>query len=497
MSAGAPVPVERIRDVNAAPLRLGRPLIVYWMHAHRRLRWNQALARAVELARAHRRPLLVVETIACDEPWASDRHHAFVLAGMAENRRRLLSHPVTYLPLVERRPGEVARFLRALGPLAAAVVTDDFPGDPAAAVDALGSELDVRLEAVDAATVFPFRLSGREFSTAYLFRRQLQRHLPPWLGRRPAADPLHGLRLPRAESLPAHMGRRWPAASAGELAAPARLLASLPIDHAVAPVGLGGSAAAEARLAAFLDGPLDGYLTDRDQPDLDGTSGLSAWLHHGHLAAEEVAAAVLDRERWSPGRLADRASGAREGWWGLSPSAEAFLDQLVTWRELGIGWAAFRSDHRALSSLPAWALATLRRHARDPRRPSYTCRRLEAAETHDPLWNAAQRQLIETGTMHNRLRMLWGKKILEWSRGPEEALEHLFALNDRWALDGRDPSSASGVLWCLGRHDRAWGPERPIFGTVRYMSSENAARKHRLRGYLSRFSLRRGNLTLS
>jgi deoxyribodipyrimidine photo-lyase len=369
-------------------------------------------------------------------------------------------------------------------------VTDDFPGEPAEGVDRLGPGLDVRLEAVDAAPVFPFRLSGREFLTAYLLRRQLQRHLPPWLARRPAADPLARLRLPPAPPLPRELSHRWPAAQSRQLGAPARLLAGLPIDHAVAPVGQGGSAAAEARLAAFLAGPLDRYLDDRDEPDLDGTSGLSPFLHHGHLAAEEVVAAVLDREGWTPARIGEKAIGARAGWWGLSPSAEAFLDQVVTWRELGFGWAAFRPDHRALSSLPAWARATLDRHAADPRQPRYTRRRLEAAGTHDPLWNAAQRQLLEAGTIHNRLRMLWGKKILEWTRDPGEALDTLFALNDRWALDGRDPNSASGLLWCLGRHDRPWWPERPIFGTVRYMTSESAARKHRLREYLQRFSKR-------
>jgi deoxyribodipyrimidine photo-lyase len=485
-----PVPSERIRAVNGAPPRAERPLVVYWMHAHRRVRWNHALARAVELASQLGRPLLIAETIACDEPWASDRHHAFVLQGMAENRRRLAGGPVAYHPLVGSNPGEVERFLEALRPLAAAVVTDDFPGEPTGAVEALGRYLDVRLEAVDAATVFPFRLSGREFLTAFLFRRQLQRHLPPWLDRRPAADPISGARLPPAPPIPPAVARAWPATAARDLEWPSRLLATLPIDHAVAPAGQGGSAAAGSRLAAFLAGPIDRYLEDRDQPDLDGTSALSPWLHHGHLAAEEVVAGVLDREAWTPRRIAERASGARAGWWGLSPPAEAFLDQVITWRELGFGWAAFRADHRALSSLPAWAQATLHRHAADRRQPRYTRRRLEQAGTHDPLWNAAQRQLLQEGTIHNRLRMLWGKKILEWSRDAGEALDTLFALNDRWALDGRDPNSASGLLWCLGRHDRAWGPERPILGTVRYMSSENAARKHQVRDYLSRFGPR-------
>lgn len=481
------VPAERIRVVNGAPVRPGGSFVLYWMHAHRRVRWNQALERAVELARQLALPLRIVESITCDEPWASDRHHAFVLSGMAENRRRLEGRPVAYHPLVESEPGQIAAGLRALAALAAVVVTDDFPGEPAGDSDALGRGLELRVEAVDAATVFPFRLSGREFVTAYLFRRQLQRHLAPWLARRPRADPLARIDLPPAPSLPRALARRWPEIAGPLLESPAPLLARLPIDHQVRPTGQGGSAAAEARMAAFLAAGLARYTEERDEPDLDGTSGLSPWLHHGHLSAEELVAGVLDGEGWTPQRLADKVTGARAGWWGLSPAGEAFLDQVITWRELGFGWAAYRPDHRELSSLPAWAQATHRRHAADPRPWRPTRATLEQAGSHDPLWNAAQRQLLRDGTIHNRLRMLWGKKILEWSGSAEEARETLFALNDRWALDGRDPNSASGLLWCLGRNDRAWGPERPIFGTVRYMSSENAARKHQLKGYLARY----------
>jgi deoxyribodipyrimidine photo-lyase len=200
-----------------------------------------------------------------------------------------------------------------------------------------------------------------------------------------------------------------------------------------------------------------------------------------------VAAGVLRREGWTPALLAPTTDGRRAGWWGLSPSAEAFLDQLVTWRELGFNWAAHREDHLELTSLPGWAQATLAAHAGDRREPCYGLAELRAARTHDPLWNAAQRQLLAEGRIQNTLRMLWGKKILEWSRSPQAALEAMLELNDRYALDGRDPNSATGILWVLGRHDRPWAPERPIYGTVRYMSSANQARKHRVKGYLARW----------
>ena len=173
----------------------------------------------------------------------------------------------------------------------------------------------------------------------------------------------------------------------------------------------------------------------------------------------------------------------------MSPSAEAFLDQAVTWREVGYNFCAHRSDFDRFESLPEWARATLARHAADPRTVVYDLGAFAAAQTHDPLWNAAQTQLVVEGRIHNYLRMLWGKKILEWTRSPEEALDVMIELNNRYALDGRDPNSYSGIFWVLGRYDRAWGPERPIFGTVRYMSSENTARKMNVKGYLRRFAL--------
>ena len=168
----------------------------------------------------------------------------------------------------------------------------------------------------------------------------------------------------------------------------------------------------------------------------------------------------------------------------MSEPAEAFLDQLVTWREVGYNFCAHRSDYDDYECLQDWAKATLAKHARDKRLYTYTMDEFASARTHDLLWNAAQRQLVTEGCIHNYLRMLWGKKILEWTASPEEALDIMVELNNRYALDGQDPNSYSGIFWILGRYDRPWGPERPIFGTVRYMSSANTARKLRVNSYL-------------
>jgi deoxyribodipyrimidine photo-lyase len=196
----------------------------------------------------------------------------------------------------------------------------------------------------------------------------------------------------------------------------------------------------------------------------------------------------MDARGWEPGDAGPGHAGHREGWWHVDPAVEAFLDQLITWRELCINMAWQRSDFDQYESLPAWARKTLEEHEKDVRDPCYSLDQFENAQTHDDLWNSAQRQLVREGHIHNALRMLWGKKILHWSRSPREALRILIELNNRYALDACDPNSYSGIFWTLGRYDRAWGPERPVFGKIRYMSSESMGRKLRVKPYLERYA---------
>jgi deoxyribodipyrimidine photo-lyase len=458
--------------------------VLYWMIAHRRATWNFALQHAVAWSRELNRPLVVLEAVQADYPFASDRFHRFLLQGMAENARRLGGR-VLYHPYVEPEPGQGRGLLPALARKACIVVTDQFPAlHLPRLVAAAGRRLAVRLEQVDANGLLPLGAASQAYKRAVDFRRHLQRQLRLKLPELPVPDPLAGVGLPRLERLPATVCRRWPAAAPDTID-----LAGLPLDHHVRPVALaGGTAAAERALERFVSRALPRYAEDRNHPDRDAASGLSPWLHFGHLASQQVMAAVLGREGWSPFRLAERATGARAGFWGASAPAEAFLDQLLTWRELGFNACAHLNEPAAYESLPEWAQRTLAAHARDPRLNQYDLAQFEAARTHDPLWNAAQRQLVREGRIHNYLRMLWGKKILEWSPSPQSALQTLFTLNDRYALDGRDPNSLSGIFWVLGRYDRPWGPERPIFGTVRYMSSKNTLRKVRAREYLARYT---------
>jgi deoxyribodipyrimidine photo-lyase len=464
-------------------------IVLYWMVAARRVRANFALQRAAEWAEQLTRPLLILEALRCDYRWASDRLHAFVIAGMADNAARLARGRVAYYPYVEPEPGAGRGLLAALAARACVVVTDESPAFflPRMVATA-GKRLPVLLEEVDGNGLLPLRAAERVFPTAFAFRRFLQQELPRHLENVPADDSLAGRALRAPVEPPAEIVSRWPPAGAGMLAGDHSLLARLPLDHAIAPAPQrGGSVAAEAALRSFVGAGLADYDRRRNDPTSDGTSHLSAYLHFGHLSAHQVLADVAAAERWSGERLGARANGKRSGWWGMSAAAEAFLDQLVTWRELGFNMTARRDDVDRWESLPAWARQTLERHHSDPRPYLYGHDQLVAACTHDPLWNAAQTQLRREGRIHNYLRMLWGKKILEWSAAPEDAFATMLELNNAWALDGRDPNSSSGIGWVLGRYDRPWGPERPIFGTVRYMSSANTARKLDVRPYLEAY----------
>jgi deoxyribodipyrimidine photo-lyase len=483
------VPPIRIRQANRQPEGPDGDYVLYWMIAFRRTGWNFALQRAVERASAIGKPLVVLEPLRCDYPWASDRLHRFILDGMAVNGRSLESRPAFYYPFVETEKGQGKGLLSAVAERACLVVTDDFPCFFLPRMTRAAAEkLPVRLEMVDSNGLLPLRAADRDYTSASAFRRLLQRELPGHLIEMPAEDPLSEARLPPGE-IPLGILHRWPPANGNILAEGARALAMLPIDHGLPPASIrGGTTAARQRLTRFLRGDLGSYPGKRSEPEDEATSGLSPYLHFGHISAHEVFSRIAALQGWTVGDHSPVALGRRNGWWRMGDAAEAFLDQLVTWRELGFNFCAFRDDYDRYDSLPAWARQTLENHAGDPRPYLYGLEEFAGGKTHDPLWNAAQMQLAREGRLHNTLRMLWGKKILEWSASPREALDIMVDLNNRFALDGRDPNSWSGIYWCLGRYDRPWGPERPIFGKIRYMSSENTIRKVRVRDFIRKYA---------
>ena len=476
----------RLHLLNDLPIRAERATILYWMTSARRLGFNFGLERAVHHAIELDRPLVIFEALRCGYAHASDRLHAFVMDGMAEHAATLRTGPVRYYPYIEPSPGAGSGLLAALAGDACVVIADWYPAFFLPhMLAAAARQVDCRMEGVDSNGLLPVAAAGRAIPMAHGFRAHLQKNLRAQLRQWPIPDPLAALPRKARPSVRASVLKRWTPATTSSLSR--RALADLPIDHDVVPVSqTGGTAAARARLQHFVVSGLSRYAEHHNQPEQDATSRLSPWLHFGHLSVHEVFQAVMSREKWTSRRLGTAARGAREGWWNVSASAESFLDELITWRELAFNTAAFVPRYDSFETLPEWARRTLERHRGDAREHVYSLDRFEAASTHDPLWNAAQRQLVREGWFHGYMRMLWGKKILEWSADPEDALAVMAHLMNRYSLDGRDPNSWAGFAWVLGRYDRPW-PEREIFGQVRYMSSANTGRKLRVRMYLDRY----------
>ncbi|WP_254508612.1 FAD-binding domain-containing protein [Anatilimnocola floriformis] len=487
------VPAIRIRSVNDQPIHGDGDFVLYWMTAFRRVRFNFSLQRAIEHCRTLGKPLVILEAVRTRYPWASDRLHHFIIQGMADNDaavEKTKNPGVIYYPYVEPDHGKGSGLLAALAKRACLVVTDDFPCFfLPQLVKLAGRQLPLLVEAVDSNGLVPLRGTDHVFTMAFHFRRWLQKNLSPWLEKSefPVADPLRN-ELPQIEPLPKSITNRWKPADLTALLSESGL-AKLPIDHEVKPTKTnGGTVAAEKVLKEFLKHRLSRYKEERNQPEQEVASGVSPYLHFGHLSVHEIFHAAAKLEDWSLDCLAKKATGKNEGWWGTSPQLESYLDELITWREIGFNFCTHRQDYDKYDSLPDWCQKTLEKHARDKRPNLYELPEFEAAKTYDPLWNAAQRQLVREGRIHNYLRMLWGKKVLEWSASPQEALQTLIHLNNKYALDGRNPNSYSGIFWCLGRYDRPWAPERPIFGMIRWMSSDNTARKVRVKNYLRQYA---------
>jgi deoxyribodipyrimidine photo-lyase len=254
-----------------------------------------------------------------------------------------------------------------------------------------------------------------------------------------------------------------------------RILKGLKIDRRVRPVShffKGGTAEAKRRFARFIKDGLRRYDQNRNQPQTDDISHMSPYLHFGQISPLYLALEVM------------KASVPRT-------AKDAFLEEIIVRRELACNFTHYTADYDSYSGIPGWAQKSLDEHRCNPRPYGYSAKQLENAETHDPYWNAAMREMVCTGFMHNYMRMYWGKKILEWSRTPEEGFETTLALNNKYFLDGRDPNSFAGVAWVYGGHDRAW-PDRPVYGKVRCMMASGLERKCDIQAYVRKVQVRCG-----
>jgi deoxyribodipyrimidine photo-lyase len=452
--------VEHLRPSAPEP-----SFVVYWAQAHRRIERNLALDFAITKANELGLPVVVYESLRPDYPEANDRIHAFILQGVVRNRDDAARRNLRYLFFLPRSRAESRGALRLLVSKTACLVTDEYPTFILREQTRSFIESSpVSVYTVDHNGVLPMRLFGKEKYSAKFFRDDAHRLLPD----RYAA-------VPNARAKIAPYGGKLPLPDwdEGDIA---KAVAACEIDHSVHPVeSVGGREEGLRRLDRFITSRLAGYAAKRNR-EADRTSELSPYLHFGFVGAHEIFERVL---------LADAPK----------IDIDAFLEEAIIRRELSFNFCFHRENHRSIDALPEWAQNTLAKHADDRRSPLYTREELERGATYDEVWNLAHAGLLETGTIHNYLRMLWGKKILEWSATAEEAIETMEYLHERYAIDGRDPNTHAGVLWCLGKHDRAWAPERPIFGMVRYMSSESTKRKVDLRSYARRVRSSRASHT--
>lgn len=426
--------------------------VVYWMQRAQRGVDNPALDVAIAAANELRCPAVVFFGLHPKYPNANQRHYAFLLEGLTETKQTIEARGAAFV----FRPYPAHNLVRFCQEVKAClVVGDENPmREPEQWRQSAARKLRVPFWTVDADSIVPSKFFPKEEYAARTLRPKLHRLLPMF--------------LQQPDNPQAHV--RWPEHKQprSEEIIPARWLAELPIDRSATPVRQfeGGTAAGMCVLRRFIKERLPAYDTARNQPSIAGTSELSAYLHFGHLSPLTIALAV--QEAAAP-----------------ETAKAAFLEELIVRRELALNYVARNPHYDRLAGSPEWAQRTLAAHTDDERPHLYTEAQLEAAETHDTLWNAAQGEMMVTGRMHGYLRMYWAKKILEWTPTPIAAFEIAVRLNDRYELDGRDPNGYTGIAWAIGgKHDRPWAPQREVFGLVRYMSAQGCARKFDVQAYI-------------
>ncbi|QDT05020.1 Deoxyribodipyrimidine photo-lyase [Rubripirellula lacrimiformis] len=441
---------ERVRVVHDVPVDRQGQFVLYWMRSAIRADENPALNIAIEFANRIKKPLLVYQGLSQRYPYASDRHHSFILQGARDVQQEFADRNIQYALHVER-PGRCQPHLRTLAGRAACVITEDMPVEPIRRWTAiLCRGLHCPVVAVDTACVVPMRIVGRSYERAFEFR-----------------DATKALYQERTAASPADVEMDCTANSSVSLPFEpmdlqrveiADLVSQCKIDHSIHPVAdtVGGSQAGYARWMKFRDTALANYDQLRNDALVDGVSRMSPYLHYGMVAPTKIARQAA----------ADSNSGAKK-----------FLDELLIWRELAYGFCFYRRDHGRLSALPDWAIETLREHESDRRESNYSWEQMARGRTGDSLWDSAQRSLLIQGQLHNNVRMTWGKAILNWTPDAKHALDRIIDLNHRYALDGRDPASYGGILWCLGQFDRPFQPPQPILGTVRSRSTTEHAKR--------------------
>jgi len=449
---------QRVRKLNKADETDGP--ILYWMSREQRVRDNWALIAAQELARERRRPLCVCFALATSFLGAPWRHYDFMLRGLREVEADLTKHNIPFYLLLGSPLETVPELVQKLK--IAAVFTDFTPLRIGRKWrETVAKMVDIPFYEVDARNVVPCWVASPKMEIgARTLRPKIHKLLDQFLDDFPAVHKQDDHNLPA-------VAIDWDAAAK-----------SLHVDHSI-PICRDfdpGEEAARKALARFID-HIDRYDEKRNDPSVDAQSGLSPYLHFGHISAQHVVKQVLKEA-------------------GSKPGTAGFIEELVVRRELSDNFCLYRQDYDSTNCFPEWAKASLNKHLPDKRPYLYTRDEFEQARTHDPLWNAAQIEMVEHGKMHGYMRMYWAKKILEWTETAEEAMAVAIYLNDRYELDGRESNGYAGIAWSIGGvHDRPW-PERPIYGVIRYMSYNGAKSKFDVDAYIKRVGAQPGQASL-
>ena len=443
---------SRIQSLNKNHPTKGE-YVLYWMQASQRVEFNHALEFSINQANEWKLPIIVFFGITDSFPEANQRHYHFMLEGLKAVEKSLSDRGIGMV--IERISPEIGAVKYA--EKASLVVCDrGYLKIQKQWRNYVAERIECPLLQVESDVTVPVEtVSNKEEYSAATLRRKLLCIISEYL-------------VPLPENTPKIDSSRLEFENF-DISDEASVASRLNIDHYVKPVPNfhGGTKEAKERLEAFIEKKLERYNDLRNDPNEDYLSNLSPYLHFGQISSLYIALQVNQHS---------------------SSGMEAFLEELIVRRELSMNFVHFNQHYDSFAGLQVWARHTLVEHKGDPREYMYSLEELEQAQTHDPYWNAAQREMVISGKMHGYMRMYWGKKILEWTANPEEAFSIALYLNNKYELDGRDANAFTGVAWCFGKHDRPWG-RRPIFGNVRYMSSEGLKRKFDAAKYARRYTL--------
>ena len=434
--------------------------VVYWMQRAQRGIDNHALNLAVEIANELRLPLVVYFAGISNFPHANLRHYVFLNQGLVDIEEDLAARNITFV--MRRAPNESHERLFTDVRAAMVVGDENWMRTPEQWRREIAERIRIPFYTVDADVIVPSKLIPAKQFGAYTIRPRLYRLLPEFLVPYENPHAEHAWRRPvgfESDSVHEDITRDWP-----------------DLDRSVKPVEAwhGGTHAAQARLRRFVRTMLREYETQRNHPETDGTSAMSPYLHYGHLGPQTIALAVDDAAKADP---------------TLQTARDSYFNELIAWRELAVNFVRTHPNtYDNAGCAEQWSQKTIAEHAGDPRERLYTLEQMERAGTYDNLWNAAQIQMIRHGWMHNFLRMYWAKKIVEWTPDVDTAMSHAVYLNDKYFLDGRDPTGYSGCAWAIvGKFDRAWG-SRAVFGKRRYMSGASTGRKFDSKAYIRKMN---------